>query len=128
VIGEIQGFLGERVQIGKLPIFAAATRVLQHASNDAVGTAAVLDDLLQIVLGDQAAVSRARSVAEPTAIPMSASGSTVRGSATPWCGYYALSGLGRFTMTRFKVVSAAEAGYWPSRRRRSLAGEEPNPS
>ena len=25
-------------------------------------------------------------------------------------GYYALSGLGRFTMTRFKLVSAAEAG------------------
>src|SRR6516225_2795156 len=48
VIGEIQGFLGERVQIGRLPLFAAATRVLQHASDDAVGTAAVLDDLLQI--------------------------------------------------------------------------------
>ena len=43
-------------------------------------------------------------------------------------GYYALSGLGRFTMTRFKLVSAAEAGYWPSRRRRSPAVEEPNPS
>jgi len=42
-------------------------------------------------------------------------------------GYYALSGLGRFTMTRFKLVSAAEADYWPSRRRRSPAGEEPNP-
>ena len=34
-------------------------------------------------------------------------------------GYYALSGLGRFTMTRFELVSAAEVGYWPSRRRRS---------
>ena len=43
-------------------------------------------------------------------------------------GYYALSGLGRFTMARFKLVSAADAGYWPSRRRRSPAGEEPNPS
>ena len=41
--------------------------------------------------------------------------------------YYALSGLGRFTMTRFELVSAAEASYWPSRRRRSPAGEEPNP-
>jgi hypothetical protein len=30
-------------------------------------------------------------------------------------------------MTRFKLVSAAEADYWPSRRRRSPAGEEPNP-
>ena len=38
--------------------------------------------------------------------------------------YYALSGLGRFTMTRFELVSAAEAGYWPSRRRRLPAGEE----
>ena len=43
-------------------------------------------------------------------------------------GYYALSGLGRFTMTRFELVSAAEVGHWPSRRRRSSAGEEPNPS
>jgi len=43
-------------------------------------------------------------------------------------GYYALSGLGRFTMARFKLVSAADAGYWPSRRRRSPGGEEPNPS
>ena len=43
-------------------------------------------------------------------------------------GLYALSGLGRFTMTRFELVLAAEAGYWPSRRRRSRAGEEPNPS
>ena len=43
-------------------------------------------------------------------------------------GYYELSGLGRFTMTRFKLASAAEAGYWPSRRRRLPAGEEPYPS
>ena len=42
-------------------------------------------------------------------------------------GLYALSGLDRFTMTRFELVSAAEAGYWPSRHRRSPAGEEPNP-
>ena len=26
-------------------------------------------------------------------------------------GYYALSGLGQFTMARFRPVSAAEAGY-----------------
>ena len=43
-------------------------------------------------------------------------------------GLYALSGLGRFTMARFELVSAAEAGYRSSRRRRSPAGEEPNPS
>jgi hypothetical protein len=43
-------------------------------------------------------------------------------------GLYALSGLGRFTMTRFELVSAAEAGYWPSRRRRSPARSPPNPS
>ena len=40
-------------------------------------------------------------------------------------GLYALSGLGRFTMTRFKLVSAAEAGYWPSRRRRLSALSPP---
>jgi hypothetical protein len=40
-------------------------------------------------------------------------------------GYYALSGLGRFTMTRFELVSAAEAGYRPSRRRRSPALSPP---
>jgi len=40
-------------------------------------------------------------------------------------GLYALSGLGRFTMTRFELVSAAEAGYWPSRRRRSPAPSPP---
>ena len=36
-------------------------------------------------------------------------------------GLYALSGLGRFTMTRFELVSAAEASDWPSRLRRSPA-------
>src|SRR3974390_2735565 len=42
-------------------------------------------------------------------------------------GYYALSGLGRFTMTRFKLVSGVDAGYWLSSRRRSPVGEGPNP-
>jgi hypothetical protein len=36
-------------------------------------------------------------------------------------GLYALSGLGPFTMTRFELVSAAEADDWPSRRRRTPA-------
>jgi hypothetical protein len=40
-------------------------------------------------------------------------------------GYYALSGLGRFTMARFALVSAAEVGYWPSRRRRIPARSPP---
>jgi hypothetical protein len=40
-------------------------------------------------------------------------------------GLYALSGLGRFTMTRFEIVSAAEVGHWPSRRRRSPALSPP---
>src|SRR5215471_12427218 len=48
VIGEVEGLLDERVQICSLPIVAAATRVLQHASDDTVGAAAVLDDLLHI--------------------------------------------------------------------------------
>jgi hypothetical protein len=40
-------------------------------------------------------------------------------------GYYVLSGLGRFTMTRFELVSTAEVGYWPSRRWRSPALSPP---
>ena len=48
VIGEVQGLRDERVQIGRLPIVTAATRMLQHASNNAVGTATVLDDFFQI--------------------------------------------------------------------------------
>src|SRR6516162_6550457 len=40
VIGEVEGLLGERVQIGRLPIIAAATRVLQHTSDNTVGAAA----------------------------------------------------------------------------------------
>src|SRR5262249_53539378 len=48
VIGEVQGFFDERVQISRLPIAAAAARVLQHASHYSVSAAAVLDNLLQI--------------------------------------------------------------------------------
>jgi len=48
VIGEVESFLGERVEIGSLPIVAASTRVLQHASDNTVGAAAVLDDLLHV--------------------------------------------------------------------------------
>ena len=48
MIGEIQGLLGERVQIGRLPLFAAATRVLEHASDDAVDAATALHDFFQI--------------------------------------------------------------------------------
>ena len=40
-------------------------------------------------------------------------------------GYYALSGLGRFTMARFELVSAAEVGHWPSRRGGSPALSPP---
>src|SRR6516165_4958559 len=48
VIGEVQGLLDERVQISSLPVAAAAARVLQHASDNAVSATTVLDDLLQI--------------------------------------------------------------------------------
>ena len=48
VIGEVQRLLDQRVQIDSLPVAAAAARVLQHASDDAVGTSAVLGDLLQV--------------------------------------------------------------------------------
>jgi len=40
-------------------------------------------------------------------------------------GLYALSGLGRFTMARFELVSAAEVGHWPSRRGGSPALSPP---
>jgi hypothetical protein len=43
-------------------------------------------------------------------------------------GYYALSGLGRFTMTRFELVSAAEAGYGPSKPQLSKTPSEPTRS
>jgi hypothetical protein len=43
-------------------------------------------------------------------------------------GYYALSGLGRFTMTRFELVSAAEAGYWPSKPQLSKTPSQPTRS
>ena len=46
----------------------------------------------------------------------------LRGDAHHERDGYALSGLGRFTMIRLKLVSAAEASYWPSRRRRLRAG------
>jgi hypothetical protein len=42
--------------------------------------------------------------------------------------YYALSGLGRFTMTRFELVSAAEAGYWPSKPQLSKTPSQPTRS
>ena len=48
VIGEVQSLLDEHVQISSLPVAAAAARVLQHASNNAVSAATVLDDFLQI--------------------------------------------------------------------------------
>ena len=43
-------------------------------------------------------------------------------------GLYALSGLGRFTMTRFELVSAAEAGYWPSKPQLSKTPSQPTRS
>src|SRR5262249_479607 len=48
VIGEIQGLVDERVQISGLQVAAAAARVLQHASANAVSATTVLNDLMQI--------------------------------------------------------------------------------
>src|SRR6516162_1474268 len=48
VIGEVQGLLDQRVQIGGLPVATAAARVLQHALDDTVGATAVLSDLFEI--------------------------------------------------------------------------------
>ena len=46
--GVLQALLDERVQICCLPVAAAATRVLQHAPNDAVGATTVFSDLFEI--------------------------------------------------------------------------------
>src|SRR5262249_12307258 len=48
VIGKVQALLKERIQIGSLPVSAAAARMLQHASNDAVGATTVFGDLFEI--------------------------------------------------------------------------------
>src|SRR6266852_866613 len=48
MIGKVQALLDERVQIGNLPIPAAAARVLQHAPDDAVGATTVFGDLFEI--------------------------------------------------------------------------------
>src|SRR5215470_6369443 len=47
MIGEVQALLDECIQIGRLPVTAAATRVLQHAADDAVGATTVLGDLFE---------------------------------------------------------------------------------
>src|SRR5689334_13109001 len=57
MIGEVQALLDERVQIGRLPVAAAAARVLQHAPNDAVGATTVFGDLFEIA-GQHPDVSR----------------------------------------------------------------------
>src|SRR5215469_7704878 len=48
MIGEVERLLDERVDVGRLPIAAAAARMRQHALDDAVGAAAVLGDLVEI--------------------------------------------------------------------------------
>jgi hypothetical protein len=48
MIGEVERLFDERVNVGRLPITAAAARMRQHAFDDAVGAAAVLGDLVEI--------------------------------------------------------------------------------
>src|SRR5215472_12138214 len=48
VIGEVHRLIDERVQIGGLPVAAAAARVLQHAPHNTVGAPAMLGDLFEI--------------------------------------------------------------------------------
>src|SRR4029077_8701717 len=52
---EIERFLDEPVDVGSLPLPAAAPRMRQHAPDDAVGALAMLDDLFEVAgqhLGD----------------------------------------------------------------------------
>jgi len=48
MIGEVERFFDESVDVGRLPITDAAARMRKHALDDAVSTAAVLSDLLEI--------------------------------------------------------------------------------
>src|SRR5246500_2165518 len=48
VIGKVQALLDKRVQIGRLPVDAAAARVLQHAPDNAVGAATVFGDPFEV--------------------------------------------------------------------------------
>src|SRR5262249_34959365 len=48
VISKIQGLLDHRVQISRLPVVAAAARVVQHAPNDAVGATTVFGDPFEV--------------------------------------------------------------------------------
>src|SRR5215469_6884104 len=48
VIGEVQGLLDQAVEIDAAAFAAAATRMFQHALDDAIGAASVLSDLFQI--------------------------------------------------------------------------------
>ena len=48
MIGEVEGVIDERVDVGRLALAAAAARMRQHALDDAVGAPTVLGDFLQI--------------------------------------------------------------------------------
>ena len=48
VIGEVQGFLDQAVEIDAATLAAAATRMLQHALDDIVGTSSMLGDFFEI--------------------------------------------------------------------------------
>jgi hypothetical protein len=48
VIGKVQGFLDQAVEIDIATFAAAATRMLQHALHDIVGTSSVLGDFFEV--------------------------------------------------------------------------------
>ena len=48
VIGEVQGFLDQAVEIDTATLAAAATRMFQHALDDIVGTSSVLGDFFEV--------------------------------------------------------------------------------
>ena len=48
MIGKVQGFFDEIVEVDLAPFAGHPARVLQHALDDVVGTLAVLDDFLKV--------------------------------------------------------------------------------
>ena len=48
VVGEVQGFLGQIVQVDRAPLTRCAARMFQHGPDNAVGAPAMLDDFAQV--------------------------------------------------------------------------------
>ena len=60
VIGEVEAFIDQRVDVGGPVLAAALARMQQHVLDDGVGALAVLDDFFEIVLQQAASIRRLR--------------------------------------------------------------------